>query len=93
MRQAATASASAGHVPPTSPPDGGGGPKHKGDGAAPLPEASRDELRAMLDRVGEAATMKRAHVSRAALMRALAGLPIRRGTAALLTLAIQGEEG
>lgn len=74
----------------SSAPPGGGSPKRRGDGSAPLPISSRDQLRAMVDRVGEASTRRETGLSRHALDRCLAGLPIRRGTAALVTLALQG---
>jgi hypothetical protein len=49
----------------------------------PAPEDLRGLVRALVERVGEPLAVERLGLSRIALARLLAGLPIRRGTIAL----------
>ncbi len=50
----------------------------------PLSENECQQLWALVDREGEAAVLARVRVSRSALYRALAGLPVSEGTRAIV---------
>lgn len=63
--------------------------KRRGPVGKPLPIAQRDALAALVTRVGEHETLVLVGLSPTALARAMAGLPIYPGTAALVKLAIE----
>lgn len=50
----------------------------------PLNEGDREQLRTIVERDGERAALLRIRISRSALHRALAGLPVSEGTHAIV---------
>jgi hypothetical protein len=59
----------------------------------PIAQVDRDRLRALLDAKGERAVLQALPVSRIALYRALAGLPVYPGTHALVRHHLDHSEG
>ncbi|MGO8995544.1 MAG: hypothetical protein ACLQVI_19725 [Polyangiaceae bacterium] len=51
---------------------------------APLSDSIRNQLRALVERVGERVTLSRIRISRSALHRGLADLPVSEGTRAII---------
>jgi hypothetical protein len=55
-----------------------------------LEAAERSALRALVDRIGVLAAVAKLGVSREPITRAIAGMPVRRGTIAILRTALDG---
>ena len=62
-------------------------------GSTVLPSSLRERLRRLVQDNGERATRERIGVARYTLERALAGLPIRVGSAALISGAVRSDNG
>jgi hypothetical protein len=55
----------------------------------PAPQAMRDTLAAMVRDQGEIAIVRRLRIGRQTLARVVGGMPVRRGTLALISLGLQ----
>jgi hypothetical protein len=55
----------------------------------PLPEAEQRAVRALINTLGEAGARQRLGVSRPTIARLAGGLPVQRGTVALVTLRLR----
>jgi hypothetical protein len=64
-------------------------PRTRGE---PLPPALLTPLRELFEREGEAATLRKVRISRNALYRALARVPVLLGTQALVAVALRPSE-
>jgi len=60
--------------------------EQKNNGSVAPPEALASAVKAALQRDGEAATVQKLQLSRIALTKLAAGLPVRRGTMALAAI-------
>jgi hypothetical protein len=54
----------------------------------PVPPEIRDAVRTLVESIGERAVVERLAVSRMALLRIIAGMPVRRGTIALCRIGL-----
>lgn len=66
-------------------------PKPRGAQGEPAPQALSDRLRAMFEAEGETIIVRRLGIDRGTLVRVIAGLPVRRGTIALVQEALTKE--
>lgn len=65
--------------------------KPRGAQGEPAPQAVSDRLRALFQAEGETTIVKRLGIDRGTLVRVIAGLPVRRGTVALVEEALAQE--